>query len=225
MLDFLHVLFDTWNSLTLCGGRGRVPTLSEDLDGILCEITASQAKEGVMQSATLVDGHCMRHTFRVRHNAQEHDSLDRHVHGEHVERRRSHHGGRGRLPKQLTARFRGKRLTHAKKFTFLCLLLAFFALLPAVGLALLPAVGFALLPAVGFALLNSFSSSLQIFAFFSLSSYPCCCTSSFSDSHHLLLGCGSVCASLSESLCDRLRLRGSFMASSSVSTQHCALQR
>ena len=87
------------------------------LMGYSVEITASQAKEGVMQSATLADGHCVRHTFRVRHDTQEHDSLDRHVHGEHVERRRSHHGGRGRLPKQLTARFWSKRLTHATKFT------------------------------------------------------------------------------------------------------------
>ena len=68
------------------------------------------------------------------------------------------------------------------------------------------------------------SSSLQIFVFFSLSSYACCFTF---PSHHLLLGCGSVGDSLpplalwlwfllcclSESLCGRLRLRGSFLAS------------
>ena len=35
-----------------------------------------------------------------------------------------------------------------------------------------------------------------------------------SDSHHWLFGCGSVCASSSESLCRSLRLRGSFLASS-----------
>ena len=102
MLDFLHVLHDTWNNLPLCGGRERVPTLSEDLDELLCKITACQAKESVMQSVTFVDGHCVGHTVRVRLNvrrAQEQDRLDRHGHGEHVERRRSHHGGRGRLPK------------------------------------------------------------------------------------------------------------------------------
>ena len=41
-----------------------VPTLSEDLDEILCIITASQAKEGVMQRVTFVDGHCVRHVRR-----------------------------------------------------------------------------------------------------------------------------------------------------------------
>ena len=68
-----------------------------------------------------------------------------------------------------------------------------------------------------------FSSSLQIFLFFSLSSYPCCFTSCFFLttgslavvpsvflSHHWLFVCGSACASFSESLCGKLRLRGSF---------------
>ena len=63
-----------------------------------------------------------------------------------------------------------------------------------------------------------FSSSLEIFVFFSLSSYPCCFTSFFSSFHHWLVGgsfswsltTGSFgCASSSESLCGRLRLRGS----------------
>ena len=66
----------------------------------------------------------------------------------------------------------------------------------------------------------SCSSSLQFcLLFFSLSSYSCCFTSFLSpqarwlwfrvsDSHHLLFGCGSVCAFSSESLCGRLRLRG-----------------
>ena len=80
-----------------------------------------------------------------------------------------------------------------------------------------------------------FSSLLQIFVFFSLSSYPCCFTSFFSsfhhwlvgcgpvpDSHHLLLGCGSV--SSSESLCGRLRLRHSLLASSNITTQCCAFR-
>ena len=43
-------------------------------------------------------------------------------------------------------------------------------------------------------------------------------------SHHWLFGCGSFCASSSESLCGRLRLRGSFLASSSTTTQRCALR-
>ena len=80
-----------------------------------------------------------------------------------------------------------------------------YALLPAVGYALLPAVGyavgFALLLAVGFALLGSFHHCIRSSMFLSLSSYPCCFTSFFSgsvsDSHHWLLGCGSVGVSLS----------------------------
>ena len=95
------------------------------------------------------------------------------------------------------------------------------------------------LPAVGFALLGSFHRCSRSSKFFSLSSYPCCFTSFFSlwlvacgsvsDSHHWLLGCGfrlsflshhwlfgcgPVCASFSVSLCGKLRLRGSFLASS-----------
>ena len=86
------------------------------------------------QSATFVDGHTVT---RVHHDVRrvsrnEWDSLGRHVHGGHVARHeqesgrsnrgtatrrsyRSHHGGRGQLPRQLTARFRDKKLTHAKK--------------------------------------------------------------------------------------------------------------
>ena len=67
-----------------------------------------------------------------------------------------------------------------------------------------------------------FSSFLQIFVFLSLSSYSCCFTSFFSPQARWLwcrvgfsplLGCGSFCASSSESLCGRLRLRASFLAS------------
>ena len=82
--------------------------------------------------------------------------------------------------------------------------------------------------------------------FFSLSSYPCCFTSFLSPqarwlwflswifttcssavlslSHHWLFGCGFICASLSESLCGKLRLRGSFLTSSTTTTQRCALR-
>ena len=81
-----------------------------------------------------------------------------------------------------------------------------------------------------------FSSSLQIFVFFSLSSYPCClffillATGSLAVvpsvilSHHWLFGCGSFCASSPASLCGSLRLRGSFLASSTITTQRCALR-
>ena len=36
----------------------RAPSLSEDLLEMLCKIMASQAKDGVRQSVTFVDGHC-----------------------------------------------------------------------------------------------------------------------------------------------------------------------
>ena len=75
-------LFDNWNNLPLCGGSERVPTLSEDLDEILCGVTASRAKDGVMQSVTFVDGHTIIRVYsdNVR------DSLGRQEHGGQVER-------------------------------------------------------------------------------------------------------------------------------------------
>ena len=47
-----RLLYDIWNSLRLCGGRERAPSLSEDLHEMLCKNTASQAKDGVIQSVT-----------------------------------------------------------------------------------------------------------------------------------------------------------------------------
>ena len=47
-------LCDIPSNLPLCGGSER-----------LCKITASHAKDGVMQSVTIVDGHCVRHVRRA----------------------------------------------------------------------------------------------------------------------------------------------------------------
>ena len=44
------------SNLPLCGGRERVSLLSVVLHEMLCKITASDVKDGVMQSVTLVDG-------------------------------------------------------------------------------------------------------------------------------------------------------------------------
>ena len=102
--------------------------------------------------------------------------------------------------------------------------------LPAVGFAPLPAVGFAPLPAVGFAPLGSLHHCSRSAMFFSCSPRTLVallhslhhwlvgCVS-VSDSHHWLLGCGSVSDS---PLCGSLRLRGSFQASTNITTQHCA---
>ena len=95
-------------------------------------------------------------------------------------------------------------------------------LLPAVRFALLPAVGFALLPAVGFALLGSSHHCSRSSMFFSCG--PRTIVALLHSFHHWLFGCGSVCAFSSESLCGSLRLRGSFLASPNISTQHCALR-
>ena len=103
--------------------------------------------------------------------------------------------------------------------------------LPAVGCARdLPAVGPALvLPAVGFALLGSFhhrsrSSFLAVLVtlllyFVLLTTSSLAVVPSVILSHHWLFGCGSVCASSPESLGGGLRLRGSFLASSDITTQ------
>ena len=64
-------LCDIPSDLPLCGGRERVPSVREVLHEILCKITASHAKDGVMQSVTVVDGQCVRHvrsTFWVAMN-------------------------------------------------------------------------------------------------------------------------------------------------------------
>ena len=59
-------LFDIPSNLPLCGGSEGVSLLSENLHEILCKITAGHAKDGVMQSATLADGHCVRGTTLPR---------------------------------------------------------------------------------------------------------------------------------------------------------------
>ena len=83
--------------------------------------------------------------------------------------------------------------------------------------------------------------------FFTLSSYPCCFISFFSpllvgrgsvsDFHHLLLGCGSFCTSLSplalwlwsslssspETLCGTLQFPGCLACTSNTTAQHCDL--
>ena len=66
----IHVtqfLFDIPSNLPLCGSSERGPSLSEVLQEILCKIMASQAKGGVMQSVTFVDGHSVRPTFTRVH--------------------------------------------------------------------------------------------------------------------------------------------------------------
>ena len=50
-----RILYDICDNLPLCGGREKAPSLSEDLHEM---ITASQAKDGVRQSVTFVNGHC-----------------------------------------------------------------------------------------------------------------------------------------------------------------------
>ena len=51
-------LGDVPSSLPLCGCSERVPSVSEVLHEILCKITASHVRDGVMQSATFVDTVC-----------------------------------------------------------------------------------------------------------------------------------------------------------------------
>ena len=72
-------LGDIPSNLPLCG-----PSVSEVLHEKLCKITASHTKDGVMQSVTFLDGHCVRHVRRAFRHVQ--DSLGRHAHGEHVGR-------------------------------------------------------------------------------------------------------------------------------------------
>ena len=112
----------------------------------------------------------------------------------------------------------------------------------------LPAVGYALLlPAVGSALCLArcwlchslfISSLLQIFVFFSLSSYQCCFTSFFSSFHHWLVGLWS-CLGFSPlapwlwfRLCFFFRVTfvvcydsvARFWLTPNITTQHCALR-
>ena len=90
-------LLDIPSNLPLCGSSERVLSLSEVLQEILCKITASQAKGGVMQSVTFEDGYSVRHAVtRVHRDVRRASrSLARHVHGGRFERLR--HGLRHAL--------------------------------------------------------------------------------------------------------------------------------
>ena len=79
--SFLH---DISSNLPVCGGNEREPSVSDDLHQILCKIITSYMKDGVMQSITFADGHCVRHVRRASRNVQ--DSPGRPAHGGHVER-------------------------------------------------------------------------------------------------------------------------------------------
>ena len=67
-------LFDIPRNLTLCDVSERVSLLSEVPHEILCKITASYANDGVMQSVTLVDVHCVRRTTLPRNGNVRRDS-------------------------------------------------------------------------------------------------------------------------------------------------------
>ena len=113
----------------------------------------------------------------------------------------------------------------------LVLLAVGFALLPAV--ALLFSVVFILAPdlrvllAVLVLLLLSFdlltTGSLAVVPSRILTTCSLAVVPSPILSHHWLFGCGSICAS-SESFCGGLRLRGSFLASSSSTAHRCVLR-
>ena len=99
-----QLLFEIPSNLPLFGGSERVPSPSEVLQVMLCGVTASRAKDGVMQSVTFMDGHSARHAVtrvhrdacRESRNVQ--DSLARHVHGGHVERLKRGPRGSEELP-------------------------------------------------------------------------------------------------------------------------------
>ena len=57
--DVALFLYDIPNNLPPCGCSETLSSLSEDVHQILCKITASQTKDGVMQSMTFVDGDCV----------------------------------------------------------------------------------------------------------------------------------------------------------------------
>ena len=63
-------LFGIATDLPLCGGRERIPAFGVDFHHILSEIRASQIsrKDGVRQSLTFENGHCVRHTvIKIQH--------------------------------------------------------------------------------------------------------------------------------------------------------------
>ena len=108
-------------------------------------------------------------------------------------------------------------LSWSKSFGSLCLLLAVLFFCPL--LALLFSVLFIIAPDLRCSARAVLVPLLLYFILFTTGSlvfrFGC-------GSHHWLFGCGSVCASSSESLCGSLRLRGSFLASPHTTTKHCA---
>ena len=109
----------------------------------------------------------------------------------------------------------------SQSFCSLCLLLALLlCLLLALLLScLLLALLLCLLLALLFSVLFNVAPDLRCY-----SRCPRTRVALLRSSHHLLLGCGSSSDSLTTgSLCGRLRLHGSFLASSNITTQRCAL--
>ena len=98
----------------------------------------------------------------------------------------------------------------SQSFGLLCLLLALLlSCLPlALLICLLMALLFCLLMALLFSVLFIIAPDLRVFLAVLVPF-----TALLYSSRHWLFGCGFVCASFSESLCGRLRLRGSFLAS------------
>ena len=62
----LHNVSLTSRAISLSAEAVKEYPLSEVLHAILCQVTASQADEGVRQSVTFVDGHCVRRTTLPR---------------------------------------------------------------------------------------------------------------------------------------------------------------
>ena len=69
-------LFNIPSTLPLSGGSEGVSLLKMVIHEILFKITASHAKDGVMQSVTLGEGHCVRRTRLPRNGNVRRDSDD-----------------------------------------------------------------------------------------------------------------------------------------------------
>jgi len=77
-----------------CGGEAVSP-LSQDFHEVVCEVSASQIQpeDGMGQSISFIDGHCVGHTITGVHDdtssttrgVQGKHSLDGHIHGWGVE--------------------------------------------------------------------------------------------------------------------------------------------
>mmetsp|Transcript_88677 Transcript_88677/g.197125 ORF Transcript_88677/g.197125 Transcript_88677/m.197125 type:complete len:318 (-) Transcript_88677:278-1231(-) len=94
--DVAQLLFDIAHNLALGGGGEGIAALRKDLHQVLSEVPACQvqAKNGVRQGIALIDRHRVRDTIAGVHHdprsaaggVQREHSLDRDVHGGHVER-------------------------------------------------------------------------------------------------------------------------------------------